>query len=401
MKHIPAATVSTAAFVVLFAVPSYAAAFSSLNSDNVKFNANTSETSLLALGAASISFGSTNIYIGTNQVSGNNQNPIVTSFTNGVRDWVQSYDDSPIDGRGIGLLWDEDSSNLYGVFTADGGSNGADTFGQATQGGWLAGYGPGSGAKASVLLKLDPTTGDAEAGTFIRAQLSSGNTNTVNPTGLDYVDDQVVFFGDSFFTPLDTDGQPLENRDPDAGSPFPYRVVLTPDLSDAISAESIGFEGVTQFSPLDPGSGNGGGDGGSNGGGDGGSNGGGDGGSNGGGDGGSNGGGDGGSNGGGDGGSNGGGDGGSNGGGDGGSNGGGDGGSNGGGDGGSNGGGDGGGSNGGGDGGSNGGGDGGSGGGDGGSGDPKSIPEPGTVLGLTTLVAAGIALRKRGNSPSV
>ncbi|RZM79342.1 hypothetical protein [Leptolyngbya iicbica] len=219
----------------------------SLNDNTVKFGPSTSEATLKNLGAASITFGNTTIYIGTFQESSNNQDPIVTSFTNGSRDWTQYYDTSGIDGRGVGLLWNGISQNLYGVFTADGGSQGANTFGQVTQGGWLSGYGSGGGAKVSVLLKLNPATGASEAGTFIRAQLANGNTNTLMPVDLDFVGNQVVFFGDSFFTPLDVNRQRFNNQNPAFNSPFDYRVVLSPDLSRATSAEAIGWNGVTAF----------------------------------------------------------------------------------------------------------------------------------------------------------
>ncbi|WP_204138043.1 PEP-CTERM sorting domain-containing protein [Halomicronema sp. CCY15110] len=249
MKSIFAAAIA-ATLGCLSALPAHAAALSSLNNGVVKFAPSTSEADLLDLNAASISFGDTTIYIGTFQKGRNNQDPIVTSFTNGVRDWIQYYDTSGIDGRGAGLLWDETSQNLYGVFTADGGSQGTETFGQATQGGWLSGYGAGGGAAVSVLLKLNPNTGDSEAGTFIRSALSSGNTNTVRPTGLDFVDNQVVFFGDSFFAPVDINGQRFDDLAPGFNTPFEYRVVLTTDLSQATRAESIGWNGVTEFSPL-------------------------------------------------------------------------------------------------------------------------------------------------------
>jgi len=251
MKSIFAATIA-ATLGCVSALPAHAAAFSDFNDRIVKFTHSASEADLLALDAASISFGNTSIYIGTFQRGSNNQDPIVTSFTNGIRDWTQSYDTSGIDGRGVGLLWDEGSQNLYGAFTADGGSQGNETFGQATQAGWLSGYGSGGGAAASVLLKLNPTTGTSEAGTFIRALLSNGGTNTLTPMGLSYVDDQVVFLGDSRFAPVDVDGQRFNDDDLASGfdAPFEYRVVLQSDLSQANSAEAIGWNDVTEFSPL-------------------------------------------------------------------------------------------------------------------------------------------------------
>ncbi|MEM6519029.1 MAG: hypothetical protein AAF722_06805, partial [Cyanobacteria bacterium P01_C01_bin.70] len=248
--NLATAIAAPAAFLIV--LPSQAATLVNLNQNVFKFNTGTPESELQSSSAARINLGDTTIYIGTNQVSAINQDPIVTSFTNGVRNWTQSYDTSAIDARGMGLLYDEGSASLYGVFTADGGSQGANTFGAATQGGWLSGYGRGGGPMASVLLKLNPSTGAVEDGTFIRAQTSDGNTNTLRPTNLDFVNGEVVFYGDSFFSPLGTNGNPFDSdaRTTDEGSPFDYRVVLSADLSDATSAEAIGWNGLTAFSPL-------------------------------------------------------------------------------------------------------------------------------------------------------
>ncbi|MGF1457663.1 MAG: PEP-CTERM sorting domain-containing protein [Leptolyngbyaceae cyanobacterium] len=237
------------------ALSAEAATFSQLDTDLssiVKFTPATSEADLISRGATSVTIGATTIYIGTDQVSPINQDPLITSFTNGVRNWVRYYDRSGVDAKGLGLLWDEDSANLYGVFTADGGSQGADTFGSVTQGGWLPSYGFGGGPTASVLLKLDPNSGAVETGTYVYAQLPepNQNTNSVIPTGIDFVNGDFVFFGNSFFTPLDVNGDRLENRTPGLGSPFPYRLVLSADLTTAKSAEAIGWDGVTEFSPL-------------------------------------------------------------------------------------------------------------------------------------------------------
>ncbi|NJL83664.1 MAG: hypothetical protein HC890_13210 [Chloroflexaceae bacterium] len=184
--------------------PSFAASLSSVSSRVIKFSARDSEATLMARGAASVSFGDTTIYIGTTQVSSINQNPIITSFTNGVRDWaVTNYETGGADSRGQGLLWDG-GSNLYAVFTTDGTQGQASQdFRRFTTGGWLTSYGAGGGPRASVLLKLDPLNGSGipGRGTFIRAQTSTGRTNTVVPTGLDFLGDNLVFLGNSFFSP--------------------------------------------------------------------------------------------------------------------------------------------------------------------------------------------------------
>ena len=245
------------------AATSQAAVISAINDDVSKFSPSSSEADIIASGAASVTFGETTLYIGTRQPTGQNQDPIIASFTNGFKNWSRSnYETTGADGRGIGLLWDG-LANLYAAFTVDGTQGTpSEDFRRFTADGWLPTYGAGGGAKASVLLKLDPTTGEAipGAGTFIRSQLMSGQTNTVNPTGLDLVDNQVVFFGESFFSPLRRDRSRMQPNSPNQDSPFDYRVVFNSNLTEALDTEAIGWDGVTEFSSLTAGNGGGGGE---------------------------------------------------------------------------------------------------------------------------------------------
>lgn len=55
-----------------------------INNSVVKFKPTDDENILIANNVAVVNAGDTNIYIGTNQVSSNNQDPILTSFTNGL-----------------------------------------------------------------------------------------------------------------------------------------------------------------------------------------------------------------------------------------------------------------------------------------------------------------------------
>lgn len=50
----------------------------------------------------------------------------------------------------------------------------------------------GGGAKVAVIARLDPDTGAIDRGTFLVARLSSGNTNTLNATGLTISGDSVL-----------------------------------------------------------------------------------------------------------------------------------------------------------------------------------------------------------------
>lgn len=246
---VSAASLSATDFIFSQTLPAPpATGLSAININNVKFSATDSQTTLETIGAAKVSFGNTTIYIGTNQASPNNQNPIITSFTNGVRDWVKSdYETGGPDGRGLGLLWDG-SDRLYAAFTIDGGGSGIESL--ATNG-WLSSYGSGGGSQVTVLAQIDPLTGGqgsaiapAGNGTFISALLSSGNTNSLVPTGLSFSGNNIVLEADSFFSPRDINRNRQTQTTPGITSPFDYTITFTGDLSMAISAIAPGWDNV-------------------------------------------------------------------------------------------------------------------------------------------------------------
>lgn len=217
----------------------------SLNANNAKkeFYAGYTEAQVQASGAARVTVGNTTLYIGTQQVAADNQNPIVASYTNGVQDWAFTHEATAPDSRGIGLLVDYSGStinNLYAAFTTDGGSNdGTNGIQRFTSGGWLTSYGSGGGVFATVLLRLDPTTGNGLSGTFVRSQLTDGTTNTLIPKGLGLDGSgNVVLTADAYFAPLNTDKTRLDVTGL-GSSPFTYTLVLSPTLSTAVSA-SVG-----------------------------------------------------------------------------------------------------------------------------------------------------------------
>lgn len=223
--------------------------FSAVNSSVVKFTPEDNQETLEEKGAAQVSVGDSTIYIGTEQVSANNQNPIITRFTNGERDWVvNNYETGSPDGRGVGLLWDGEME-LYAAFTVDGGGSGISAF---TREGWLNSYGTGGGAKVTALVKLDPETGRQGSdvaqgtGTFVSALLSNGNVNTLTPTDLSFQGENIVLDSESFFSPRRTTKERMEQTIAQ-DSPFPYQITFEPDLSTAITAVSPGWDD----SPLD------------------------------------------------------------------------------------------------------------------------------------------------------
>lgn len=128
--------------------------------------------------------------VGYVQVSGVNQDPRVTKTdASGTQLWQVRHDETPADARAEFVALDS-AGRPFVAFTVDGGSNDATrfqahrveagAFGDAP----FPSYGPGGGKKVTIIARLDPATGDIERATFLRARLSSGNTNTIRPTGL-------------------------------------------------------------------------------------------------------------------------------------------------------------------------------------------------------------------------
>lgn len=222
-----------------------------INNTTKKFTVDSAESSLQTNNVAVVSNNNTNIYIGTNQISSDNQNPIITSFTNGERDWVFSdIETTGADSRGVALLWDG-NNQLYAAFTTDG-TQGLVTedFRRFTQNGWLDSYGQGGGAKATVLLKIeldkiDPdnpnnTTGVINNGTFVYARLDSGNTNTLVPSNMYFLGTDIVLEAQSFFSPLDINKNQMVQTIP-SQSPFDYTITFDNNLIEAKDAVSPGW----------------------------------------------------------------------------------------------------------------------------------------------------------------
>ena len=240
--------VDIGAFEVQTASPPPIQNLSAFNSSVVKFTPADSQATLESLGAAKVTSGNTTIYIGTNQATTNNQNPIVTSFTNGTRDWVISnYETGGPDGRGEGLLWDG-ADRLYVAFTITGGGSGIESL---TTNGWLSNYGSGGGAPVTVLAQIDPLTGLQSSaiapsgnGTFVSAILNSGNSNTLIPNSLAFSGDNIVLEADSFFGPRDINRNRQTQTTMGISSPFDYTITFTSDLSTAISAIAPGWNDV-------------------------------------------------------------------------------------------------------------------------------------------------------------
>lgn len=218
----------------------------SINSNPIKFGPSDSEGAIAATGAAKITIGTRTVYIGTQQVSSINQNPIIASFdsSNPANNWTKTdYEVTGADGRGYGLFWS--GSNLYAAFTVDGTQGTvAEDFRRVSSGAtqtWLRSYGQGGGPKVSVLTRLNLTTGQMTEAVYLSAILSNGNSNsfvitnlTTNATG------NVIVNAQSYFAPRRPDGTAM-TQTVSASSPFNYTLEITPDLKTVISTSAVGW----------------------------------------------------------------------------------------------------------------------------------------------------------------
>jgi hypothetical protein len=212
----------------------------------VKFNPGDSEAAIAAKGGARIKIGTQTIYIGAQQVTSINQNPIIASFdsANPANNWVKTnYEATGADGRGYGLFWD--GSNLYGVFSVDGTQGTASQDFRRASGGdtqsWLRSYGQGGGAKVAVLGKIDPRTGELVGAAYLSSRLSNGNSNSLAVTGLSVNSKgNLVVKANSWYAPRRPDGSQMTQTGT-GSSPFSYTLEMTRDLKTVVSTSAVGW----------------------------------------------------------------------------------------------------------------------------------------------------------------
>lgn len=206
---------------------------SAFDTTDVTFSASDSEADVIAAGAASVSIADLTVYIGTEVVGPpSNTNPILVAFdASGVQKWSNTtIDTTGADATGLGL--GTDGQQLYALFTIDGTQSG-DQIHRFTTDGWVSLYGTGGGAKVTVVLAIDPATGIPTGdGTFIIAKLSNGDTNRLVANAIIIGTDSVTVRAESYPSPLDPDLNRIV-----ATAPVDYEVVLSRDLSTALSAQ--------------------------------------------------------------------------------------------------------------------------------------------------------------------
>ncbi|MGC1306470.1 MAG: DUF4114 domain-containing protein [Phormidesmis sp.] len=214
--------------------------------ETVKFTPGTSETILASTQVQRITLGTQTLYIGTQQVTANNQNPIIRSFDslNPGNNWTRTdYETTGIDSKGLGLIWSGQA--LYAVFSADGTQGDAeDDFrrvsGSAKQN-WLRSYGSGGSRKVAVIAQIDLATGELLKAAYLSAILQSGESNSLAITGAMLNDaGNLVISAKAFSAPRNPDGTAM-TKVTDKSSPFDYSLEITPDLSEVISTAAVGW----------------------------------------------------------------------------------------------------------------------------------------------------------------
>lgn len=193
-----------------------------------------------ALARASI--GDVRIYAGYDQVSGDNQDPVVARVDGGVVTWCRHHENDPPDGRALGVAWDG-GERAYVVYTVVGGGTDLEKVG------WFRSYGghaaiSGGGVKVSVLGQVNARTGELSSATHIIAIKDGNKVNSHVPAGPPSVlaDGSVEFRGESAHKAIGADGKkPMLCTD----YPFDTTYRFSADLEQLICAECSNCTGNT------------------------------------------------------------------------------------------------------------------------------------------------------------
>ena len=186
------------------------------------------------------------------QVSPDNQDSWVRKTdAAGKTVWFYYYEQTPLDSKAV-FCYVDASDELWVVFTLDGGSTEAKYINKlwvepgAFTGVLAGGYGNGGGPKAVVLTRVNKESGKIARGTFLYSILSSGKTNTLNPTYFGTeggaLDAPIALYGTAASNPLLAGPAPLKrdasltDADRVDGS-FIVRYVIRRDLAYLLVAD--------------------------------------------------------------------------------------------------------------------------------------------------------------------
>jgi len=217
------------------APPAFAQTVNSSIGSGVTFSCNDSEATIKAKNGPKVVYGSTAIYIGYQQVSSNNKNPVTIRFNSGIKSWCRTdYETTNDDGTGYGLYWNGDNV-LYGVYSSTGSQTGYD-FRRFATGRWLSSYGSGGGPKVAVLARINPANGQVDYATFLTSKKAdNGQTNSLVVQNLSWNGTNLTVQAKSWWTPR---GANTNSMTCTGSSPYQYTAVFTGDLTKVNSASA-------------------------------------------------------------------------------------------------------------------------------------------------------------------
>ena len=185
---------------------------------------------------------STGYFLGSSRFSDHNKNPVVAKFSGGELSWCkEDYEVSNEVSEAYALAVNPNNNMLYVVFSITGNSgNSQQDFRNIIVNGWIDDYGIGStlGAPVSVIGILDTQSGELLDATYLPTRRRFGSTSwsTVQDIQFDSENNLVVQLNAGYL-PLRTDKTRMECN---GVSPREWTVVLTPDLSKALSTLAVG-----------------------------------------------------------------------------------------------------------------------------------------------------------------
>lgn len=197
--------------------------------------------------AAALTAGNRNVYAAYNQVSGDNQNPIIAAYSAVTGDEIfcrEDYETTPVDGRAAGLHWN--GTHLYVYIRVDGGFTGGPLLAAASDNvrGWTRSVGPANSGNFAVVARVDPDNGDITGAAFITAILSNGKSNSVGVKDFQCTLEGVVRVrADSFFSPRRIDGSAMTNNGA-GSSPHDYTVDFDSGLDDVRYTSAVNWETI-------------------------------------------------------------------------------------------------------------------------------------------------------------
>ena len=217
----------------------------------VALDCNDDAAKMRASGAAQVTFGTSTMIAGYQQINGNDQDPIVARFDGDSKVFCEhTKKGGGVDARAYGVTWDG-KDTLYAVFTVVGGGT---AFDAAAKGGWVSSYGDG-GASAKVMVagQLDARTGVLGKSTFVPSKLVKNGqkkTNTLTPADAVHVlaDGTLEIFGNAAYCTLNPDQSSMCK---DGGQDYPkgFRARFSPDFTKMLCASATGVSNVTTPCP--------------------------------------------------------------------------------------------------------------------------------------------------------